>query len=166
MFAGIGKRPQQMTVILVYDDQHPKYPGLRVRLYIDHCCAFQKEQAVLNVNGSNGALKGTFQSILNETAGYNNYTKDTLKVKVKGIDKDIHIQLKNSWMYQAFYGPISNIQRYINGQDKHIWTNMQSCFDTQLLVYALKLSDKNRAFVNMKDVHNKHGVNTFIRSKL
>ena len=166
VFAEIGNRPNQMQAILVYSDKHPKYPKLRIRVYIDHQCKYQKEEIILNVNGQKGSLCGSIGSMLGELKGQSNDIKDSLKVNCEGMKSGIDVRLEGSWFYDAFYGPMSNIQRYINGDDKYIRTDMKSCYDTSLLVHALILSDKEGRFIDMKDVHQQHGIGSFMKSRL
>lgn len=168
VFAEIGNRPNAMQCILVYGDEHLQFPKLRIRVYVDHNCKYQKEEVLLNVNGSKGALLGSIGSILGESDGQNNKIKDTLKVKVDALEKKeaMEIKLQKSWMYESFYGPISNLQRFINGEDDKINTDIKSCYNTQLLIYALQKSEKEKKFVNMYDVQKKHGIESIISCKL
>ena len=133
--------------VFAYSTGHPKYPklndakttailiypgNLRCALSLNHCYQFgpTNQSANVKIEGTKGVVYLTLGSMLN----YPNYLKDKLEIKISDNDWE-EIPLEGSWMPDAFGGTMSNLQRYISGEDKKLETDVS---DT---IYTMKLID-------------------------
>ena len=135
--------------VFAYSTGHPKYPklkdakttailiypgNLRCALSLNHCYQFgpTNQSANVKIEGTKGVVFLTLGSMLN----YPNYLKD--KLEIKTVDNDWEeIPLEGSWMPDAFGGTMSNLQRFISGEDKKLETDVSDTIDTMKLVDAL-----------------------------
>jgi len=135
--------------VFAYSTGHPKYPklkdakttailiypgNLRCALSLNHCYQFgpTNQSANVKIEGTKGVAFLTLGSMLN----YPNYLKD--KLEIKTVDNDWEeIPLEGSWMPDAFGGTMSNLQRFISGEDKKLETDVSDTIDTMKLVDAL-----------------------------
>ena len=135
--------------VFAYSTGHPKYPklkdakttailiypgNLRCALSLNHCYQFgpTNQSANVKIEGTKGVAFLTLGSMLN----YPNYLKD--KLEIKTVDNDWEeIPLEGSWMPDAFGGTMSNLQRFISGEDKKLETDVSDTVDTMKLVDAL-----------------------------
>ena len=135
--------------VFAYSTGHPKYPklkdakttailiypgNLRCALSLNHCYQFgpTNQSANVKIEGTKGVVFLTLGSMLN----YPTYLKD--KLEIKTVDNDWEeIPLEGSWMPDAFGGTMSNLQRFISGEDKKLETDVSDTIDTMKLVDAL-----------------------------
>jgi predicted dehydrogenase len=135
--------------VFAYSTGHPKYPklkdakttailiyqgNLRCALSLNHCYQFgpTNQSANVKIEGTKGVAFLTLGSMLN----YPNYLKD--KLEIKTVDHDWEeIPLEGSWMPDAFGGTMSNLQRFISGEDKKLETDVSDTINTMKLVDAL-----------------------------
>lgn len=135
--------------VFAYSTGHPKYPklkdakttailiypgNLRCALSLNHCYQFgpTNQSANVKIEGTKGVVFLTLGSMLN----YPNYLKD--KLEIKTVDNDWEeIPLEGSWMPDAFGGTMSNLQRFISGEDKKLETDVSDTINTMKLVDAL-----------------------------
>jgi predicted dehydrogenase len=60
---------------------------------------------------------------------------DTVEVKLNGQSWE-ELQLKGTWFPDAFMGPMSNLQRFVAGQDATLVTSVTDVLRTMALVEA------------------------------
>jgi len=82
------------------------------------------------VEGTNGAARLTWGVNLAYPAG----PPDTLEVAEDGAWRDV--PLRGSWFTEAFEGPMSNLQRYIAGEDRTLVGSVEDAIKTMALVEA------------------------------
>lgn len=133
--------------------QHPRTPDLkstksaiildygpRVRcvLSINHDFEFgpAHESATLNVQGTKGAAIITLGLLLNYPQG----KPETFGLRT-GDGEWEHIPLTGQWFPDAFIGTMASLQRFVSGEDKAMWTNVEDAFKTMALVEACYRSD-------------------------
>ena len=141
--------------VFAYSTGHPKYPklkdakttailiypgNLRCALSLNHCYQFgpDNQSANVKIEGTKGVAFLTLGSMLN----YPNYLKDKLEIKINNNEWE-EIPLEGSWMPDAFGGTMSNLQRYISGEDKKLETDVNDTVHTMKLVDALLKSQDN-----------------------
>jgi predicted dehydrogenase len=120
-------RDTRSTIILDYGD------AVRCSLLLNHvhqqdstrCASF------LKVEGTRGAAQLT----LGVNIDYPNGVPDALDVAVeRGTWKSI--PLRGSWFIEAFEGPMSNLQRFIAGEDDALVSPVEDAIKTMALVEA------------------------------
>ena len=146
--------------VFAYSTGHPKYPklkdakttailiypgNLRCALSLNHCYQFgpTNQSANVKIEGTKGVVYLTLGSMLN----YPNYLKDKLEMKISENEWE-EIPLEGSWMPDAFGGTMSNLQRYISGEDKKLETDVSDTVETMKLVDALLKSQDSFDKIN------------------
>jgi predicted dehydrogenase len=119
-------RDTRSTIILDYGDQ------LRCSLVLNHTHrAGAKHQASqMMVEGLNGAARVTWGVNLDYPSG----PPDSLEVTCKGEWHDV--PLRGSWFTEAFEGPMSNLQRYVAGEDRVLVGSVHDAIRTMAVVEA------------------------------
>ena len=114
------------TIILDYGN------ALRCSLLLNH--TYQQEGAhgasFLKVEGTKGAAQLT----LGVNIDYPNGPRDTLEVALNGQWQQV--ELRGSWFIDAFEGPMSNLQRYVAGEDAALVSPVEDAIKTMALVEA------------------------------
>jgi len=120
-------RDTRSTIILDYGD------ALRCSLLLNH--THQQE-------GTHGAsfvkvegIKGAAQLTLGVNIDYPNGPRDTLEVSI-GTGSWQSIELRGSWFIEAFEGPMSNLQRFVAGEDAALVSPVEDAIRTMALVEA------------------------------
>jgi predicted dehydrogenase len=90
-----------------------------------HCASF------LKVEGTRGAA----QLSMGVNIDYPNGPPDTLDVSLDG-DVWKPVPLRGSWFIEAFEGPMSNLQRYVAGEDAALVSPVEDAVHTMALVEA------------------------------
>ena len=146
--------------VFAYSTGHPKYPklndakttailiypgNLRCALSLNHCYQFGpiNQSANVKIEGTHGVVFLTLGSMLN----YPNYLNDKLEIKINE-DEWQEIPLNGSWMPDAFGGTMSNLQRFISGEDKVLETCVTDTIYTMKLVDSLLKSQENYFKIN------------------
>jgi predicted dehydrogenase len=120
-------RDTRSTIILDYGE------ALRCSLLLNHvhqqdsrhCASF------LKVEGTRGAAQLT----LGVNIDYPNGPPDTLEIALDG--KSWHqVDLRGSWFIEAFEGPMSNLQRFVAGEDAALVSPVDDAIKTMALVEA------------------------------
>jgi predicted dehydrogenase len=115
------------TIILDYGDV------LRCSLLLNH--TYQQDGAngasLLKVEGTTGAAQLT----LGVNIDYPNGPRDTLEVAL-GKGPWQPVALRGSWFTEAFEGPMSNLQRFIAGEDAALVSPVDDAIKTMALVEA------------------------------
>jgi predicted dehydrogenase len=115
------------TIILDYGD------AVRCSLLMNHvhqqnsthCASF------LKVEGTRGAAQLT----MGVNIDYPNGPSDTLEVSLGG-EAWTTVPLRGSWFIDAFEGPMSNLQRYVAGEDSALISSVDDALNTMALVEA------------------------------
>ena len=133
--------------------QHPRYPdlkstkttailnyGQRVRcaLSLNHDFEFgsSHESATLTVQGTKGAAVITLGLLLNYPTG----KPETFEIRTADGEWT-NVPLIGQWFPDAFIGTMASLQRFVSGEDKMVWTNVEDAYRTMALVEACYQSD-------------------------
>ena len=115
------------TIILDYGD------ALRCSLLLNHTHEQQgaNRASFLKVEGTKGAAKLT----LGVNIDYPGGPRDTLDIALSdGFWQPV--TLRGSWFIEAFEGPMSNLQRYVAGEDASLVSPVEDAIKTMALVEA------------------------------
>ena len=126
-------RDTRSSIILDYGDR------LRCGLVLNHTHrAGPKYQASeMTIEGTQGAARLTWGVNLAYPSG----PHDTLEVNTGGGWTEI--SLRGSWFTEAFEGPMSNLQRYVAGEDDALVGSVHDAIKTMAVVEACYLSSAN-----------------------
>jgi predicted dehydrogenase len=124
-------RDTRSSIILDYGD------ALRCSLVMNHTHrAGPKHQASqMTVEGLDGAVRLTWGVNFDYPAG----PPDTMEITGigdRGIGDWKHVPLRGSWFTEAFEGPMSNLQRYIAGEDAELVGSVHDAIKTMAVVDA------------------------------
>ncbi len=127
-------------VILDYGDD------MMVGAQVNHCHRFglRHQESYVKWEGTGGAIKSTLGVLMNYPAG----VPDTFEYCVleDGLDPAWQsLDLEGSWFPDAFVGTMSNLQRYVAGEDAVLHTSVEDVYHTMALVEACYLSDSDGA---------------------
>jgi predicted dehydrogenase len=124
------------TIILDYGD------ALRCSLLLNHTHQLQgaDRASFLKVEGTKGAAKLT----LGVNIDYPGGPRDTLDVALED-GRWQAVKLRGSWFIEAFEGPMSNLQRYIAGEDAALVSPVDDAIKTMALVEACYQSSASGA---------------------
>jgi predicted dehydrogenase len=120
-------RDTRSTIILDYGD------ALRCSLLLNHTHEHEGTHGAsfLKVEGTKGAAQLT----LGVNIDYPNGPRDTLDVAIaKGPWQPV--DLRGSWFIEAFEGPMSNLQRFVAGEDTALVSPVDDAIRTMALVEA------------------------------
>ena len=113
---------------------------MRCAFSLNHCYQFgpEKQSANVKIEGTEGAVCITLGSMLN----YPNFERDKFEIKTSKNEWE-EINLIGNWFPDAFEGTMSNLQRFINGEDKVLETSVEDTVNTMKLIEALIKSSDN-----------------------
>jgi predicted dehydrogenase len=117
------------SIILDYGDE------LRASLQMNHTHTFGTARAVseLKVEGAQAAAVAKMGVNLNYPHG----EPDTLEIAAAGADaRWSAVPLRGSWFLEAFEGPMSNLQRFVAGEDAALVSGVEDAIRTMALVEA------------------------------
>ncbi len=119
------------TIILDYGN------ALRCSLLLNHTHQGKGPHSAsfLKVEGTTGAAQLT----LGVNIDYPNGPRDTLEVAL-GKGRWQQVELRGSWFIEAFEGPMSNLQRFVAGEDAALVSPVDDAIKTMALVEACYLS--------------------------
>jgi predicted dehydrogenase len=124
------------TVILDYGD------AVRCSLLLNH--VHQQDStlsaSLLKLEGTRGAAQLTMGVNLN----YPNGPRDTLDVALDGRPWQ-PVPLRGSWFIEAFEGPMSNLQRFVAGEDTALVSPVEDAIKTMAVVEACYQSSASGA---------------------
>jgi predicted dehydrogenase len=95
------------------------------------------EASELRLEGTRGAAVATMGVNLDYPRG----RKDALEIAVRGEEWQ-EVPLVGGWFPDAFLGTMSNLQRYVSGEDSVLWTSVEDAWRTMALVEACYESDR------------------------
>jgi predicted dehydrogenase len=115
------------SIILDYDDR------IRCSLILNHTHRQgpRYHASQMMVEGAAGAAVITMGVNLDYPAG----VPDTMEIS-QGDGEWLAVPLRGSWFTEAFEGPISNLQRFVAGEDKVLVTSVEDAIRTMALVEA------------------------------
>jgi predicted dehydrogenase len=121
------------TIILDYGDR------LRCSLVLNHThrAGRTHQTSEMTVEGLGGAARLTWGVNLDYPAG----PADTLEVAAAGGWTTV--PLRGSWFTEAFEGPMSNLQRYVRGEDHTLVGSVHDAIKTMAVVEACYTSSAN-----------------------
>ena len=126
-------RDTRSSIILDYGD------SLRCSLVMNHTHrAGPKHQASqMTVEGVNGAVRLTWGVNFDYPSG----PPDTMETTGIGDPRSgmgdwTHVRLRGSWFTEAFEGPMSNLQRYVAGEDTELVGSVHDAIKTMAVVEA------------------------------
>ncbi|HKE16312.1 MAG TPA: Gfo/Idh/MocA family oxidoreductase [Kofleriaceae bacterium] len=113
-------------------------PGCRVTVGAFHAHAPLPTHAMsqLRVEGTRGAAVAR----LGVNLSYPRGEPDTLEIWTRGAARFESIPLRGSWFTEAFEGPMSNLQRFIAGEDARLVSPVEDAVKTMALVEACYLA--------------------------
>lgn len=115
------------TIILDYGNT------VRCSLLLNHTHEHKRshEASILKIEGTTGAAHLTMGVNIDYPTG----PPDTLEIALeKGRWQSI--DLRGSWFIEAFEGPMSNLQRYVSGEDASLVSPVEDAIKTMALVEA------------------------------
>jgi predicted dehydrogenase len=120
-------RDTRSSIILDYGDR------VRCSLSLNHTHRFGErcETSAFKVEGTRGAALLSMGVNLDYPTG----RPDTLDVVLEGGAWE-RVTLRGSWFIEAFEGPMSNLQRYVAGEDTVLLTSVEDAIRTMALVDA------------------------------
>lgn len=109
------------------------YPGIRCSILANHSHRFGPElqQSQIKVEGTKGAAIATMGVNLD----YPNGKPDELLMAPEGGPWE-SITLRGSWFLEAFEGPMSNLQRFLSGEDSALVSPVSDALRTMTVVEA------------------------------
>ena len=136
---------------------HPRFPDIettRTSAILDYgdqtrCClslndtwAFgpEHEACTIRVEGLKGAAVIKLGCLINYPAG----NPDELEFTTEGSHWT-SVPLEGSWFPEAFMGTMSNLQRFADGEDDVLWTDVEDALKTMALIEALYESNAKGA---------------------
>jgi predicted dehydrogenase len=119
-------RDTRSTIILDYGDR------IRCSLVLNHThrAGPKHRTSEMTVEGVRGAVRLTWGVNLSYPAG----PRDTMEMSC-GTDWK-SIPLRGSWFIEAFEGPMSNLQRFVSGEDRVLVSSVDDAIRTMAVVEA------------------------------
>jgi predicted dehydrogenase len=120
-------RDTRSSIILDYGDQ------LRCSLVLNHThrAGPRHRASQLMVEGTRGAARLTWGVNLSYPSG----PPDTMELALDGADWT-EVPLRGSWFVEAFEGPMSNLQRFIAGEDTVLMGSIDDAIKTMAVTEA------------------------------
>jgi len=114
------------TIVLDYGDR------IRCSLVLNHTHVFDERhrESMLKIEGTAGAALLT----LGVNLAYPSGPPDRLEVAIDGTWQPV--ALSGSWFTEAFEGPMSNLQRFVAGEDRALVSPVSDAIKTMALVEA------------------------------
>ena len=88
-------------------------------------------------------MDGAAVAVMGVNLDYPKGRPDSLDLAAKG-DAWTAVPLEGSWFPDAFRGPMSNLQRFVAGEDDRLLTSVEDAWHTMALVEGLYDSDASR----------------------
>jgi predicted dehydrogenase len=116
------------SIVLDYGDT------IRCSLMMNHAHTFGARYGMsqLKIEGTRGAAIAKMGVNLNYPEG----EPDTLEIAREDSDGWCDIALRGSWFLEAFEGPMSNLQRFVAGEDSKLVSRVEDAIRTMALVEA------------------------------
>ncbi len=129
------------SIILDYGDM------IRCCLSINHCHPFgrQHEAAAIRVEGTEGCAIATVGGLIDYPRGQ----PDRLEIFTRSQKNWTEVPLIGRWFPDAFIGTMSNLQRFVAGEDAALVSPVADALQTMKLVEACYVSDA-RGGINLE----------------
>lgn len=116
------------SIVLDYGDT------IRCSLTMNHAHTFGGRYGMsqLKIEGTRGAAIAKMGVNLNYPAG----EPDTLEIAIEDAKGWSEIALRGSWFLEAFEGPMSNLQRFVAGEDSKLISAVEDALCTMAVVEA------------------------------
>ncbi len=116
------------SIVLDYGDT------IRCSLTMNHAHTFGGRYGMsqLKIEGTRGAAIAKMGVNLNYPAG----EPDTLEIATEDAKGWSEIALRGSWFLEAFEGPMSNLQRFVAGEDSKLISTVEDALRTMAVVEA------------------------------
>jgi predicted dehydrogenase len=113
-------------------------PSRRVIVHAFHAHAPLPDHAMseLRIDGTRGAAVAR----MGVNLAYPTGEPDTLDIWARGDDRFEAVPLRGSWFTEAFDGPMSNLQRFVAGEDARLVSPVEDAVKTMALVEACYLA--------------------------
>ncbi len=107
---------------------------IRCSLTMNHAHTFGGRYCIsqLKIEGTRGAAIAKMGVNLNYPAG----EPDTLEIATEDSNGWSAIALHGSWFLEAFEGPMSNLQRFVTGEDSNLVSSVEDALRTMAVVEA------------------------------
>jgi predicted dehydrogenase len=121
------------SIILDYGDM------IRCCLSINHCHPFgaRHEAATIRVEGTEGCAIATIGALIDYPRGQ----PDRLEIITRSQKQWTEVPLIGRWFPDAFIGTMSNLQRFVTGEDAALVSPVADALQTMRLVEACYVSD-------------------------
>ena len=131
------------SIILDYGDM------IRCCLSINHCHPFgsRHQAATIRVEGTDGYAIATMGASLDYPRGQ----PDRLEIFTRSQKNWTEVPLIGCWFPDAFIGPMSNLQRFVAGEDAALVSPVTDALQTMKLVEACYVSDA-RGGINLESI--------------
>ncbi len=131
------------SIILDYGDM------IRCCLSINHCHPFgrQHEAATIRVEGTEGCAIATVGGLIDYPRGQ----PDRLEIFTRSQKNWVEVPLIGRWFPDAFIGTMSNLQRFVAGEDSKLVSPVTDALKTMKLVEACYVSDA-RGGINLDSI--------------
>jgi predicted dehydrogenase len=131
------------SIILDYGDM------IRCCLSINHCHPFgpRHEAATIRVEGTEGCAIGTIGALIDYPRGQ----PDRLEILTHSQKEWTEVPLNGRWFPDAFIGTMSNLQRFVGGEDVALVSPVADALQTMKLVEACYVSDA-RGGINLESI--------------
>ncbi len=131
------------SIILDYGDM------IRCCLSINHCHPFgaRHEAATIRVEGTEGCAIATIGALIDYPRGQ----PDRLEIFTRSQKNWTEVPLIGRWFPDAFIGTMSNLQRFVAGEDAALVSPVTDALQTMKLVEACYVSDA-RGGINLDSV--------------
>jgi predicted dehydrogenase len=107
---------------------------IRCSLTMNHVHTFggRHEMSQLKLEGTRGAAIAKMGVNLNYPAG----EPDTLEIATEDTKGWSAVAIRGSWFLEAFEGPMSNLQRFVAGEDTKLISSVDDALHTMAVVEA------------------------------
>jgi predicted dehydrogenase len=131
------------SIILDYGDM------IRCCLSINHCHPFgaRHEAATIRVEGTEGCAIATIGALIDYPRGQ----PDRLEIFTRSQKNWTEVPLIGRWFPDAFIGTMSNLQRFVTGEDAALVSPVADALQTMRLVEACYVSDA-RGGINLESI--------------
>jgi predicted dehydrogenase len=121
------------SIILDYGDQ------VRCCLSLNHCHSFGTKHtgAAARIEGTHGCAIATLGLLLDYPRG----RPDRLEVFCRSLPEWTEVPLTGGWFPDGFIGTMSNLQRFVAGEDAALVSPVEDAFRTMVLVEACYRAD-------------------------
>jgi predicted dehydrogenase len=126
--------PAGVYALTIPDARFPRLKSTRSSIILNYGCA-TRVCLSLNHNYAHGSHRGVVWIRIGVMLDYPKGQPDLFEIKIEGRDWET-LTLAGSWFPDAFIGPMSNLQRFVSGEDTVLLTSVDDVLNTMRLVEA------------------------------